>query len=194
MPSSTPTEPVSLRPLRDDDEDFGLMLRWLSDERVLEWVFGRDEGYTLERIRTEWCPATLIAEHVYPQLVELGGRPIGYLQLVWVPPHAKGYAAEGDVEHAWAFDLWIGEPEHWGRGVGTAACVCAIEALLTRGAERIFIDPRVMNDRAVHVYENVGFRKVKVLPANEFHEGAGWDCWLMELELDVFRRGRAQPT
>ncbi len=182
MRSSTPIDRVTLRPLRDHDDDYSSMVRWLSDPALLEWVFGRDQHYPIERVRTEWHPEALTAEHVHPHLIELDGEPIGYLQLVWVLPNAEGYHADGDVTNAWAFDLWIGEPRCWDGGFGTAACERAIDALLARGAQRIFIDPRVVNERAVHVYEKVGFRKVKVLLANEFHEGRGWDCWLMELD------------
>ena len=82
----------------------------------------------------------------------------------------------------------------WGGGIGTAACVRAIESLLALGADRVLIDPRVVNERAVHVYEKVGFRKVKVLPENEFHEGKGWDCWLMELDLAAFEAFSGAPT
>lgn len=176
-------EVISLRPLAEDGSDAAVMLPWLTDQRVLEWVYGRDEVYTLERIRKEWDPAPLAAEHVWPHMIMLGGRPIGYLQLVWAQPHNAGYKADGDLTHTYAFDMFIGEPDLWGSGIGTSVCAIAISELVGRGADRVLIDPRVVNMRAVHVYEKVGFRKVKVLPGNELHEGAHYDCWLMELDL-----------
>jgi aminoglycoside 6'-N-acetyltransferase len=185
------SERVSLWPLRDADEDYALMVPWLADQRVLEWVFGRDQVYDLGRVRREWHVPTLVAEAVVPHFIVLDDRPVGYLQLVRVADHNEGYQAEDDVARAYAFDLWIGEPACWGRGIGTAACVQAIEALLALGADRVLIDPRVVNARAVHVYEQIGFRTVKVLPANEQHEGVGWDCWLMELDLHAFADLRA---
>ena len=177
---------VSLRPIEDRDDDYALMVPWLQDARVLEWVFGRDEVYDLDRVRDEWCVPSRVAEAVWPHFIVLDDRPVGYLQLVHVEHHNDGYYAEGDVRRAWAFDLWIGEPSSWGLGIGTAACVRAIQAVRALGADRVLIDPRVINERAVHVYEQVGFRTVKVLPANEFHEGVGWDCWLMELDVGAF--------
>lgn len=176
-------EVVSLKPLADDGSDAAALLQWLTDERVLEWVYGRDEIYTLERIRAEWNATTLMAEHVWPHLIMLGERPIGYLQLVWAHAHNDCYKADGDLSHAWAFDMFIGEPDLWGAGLGTSVCEVAITALLARGADRVLIDPRVVNERAVRVYEKVGFRKVKVLPGNELHEGVHYDCWLMELDM-----------
>ncbi|MGB8859811.1 MAG: GNAT family N-acetyltransferase [Ilumatobacteraceae bacterium] len=183
---------VSLRPLRDSDDDYALMVPWLTDQRMLEWVLGRNEVYDLDRVRSEWRLPDLLAEEVVPHFIVLEGRPVGYLQTVRVALHNEGYQAEGDVSRAYAFDLWIGEPALWNSGIGTAACVSAVESLVALGADRVLIDPRVVNERAVHVYEKIGFRKLKVLPANELHEGVGWDCWLMELDLAAFAAFRAE--
>ena len=180
-------ESVWLRPLAEDGSDAVVMLPWLNDQRVLEWVYGRDEVYSLDRIRTEWDAATLHAENVWPQLIMLRDRPVGYLQLVWAETANDCYKADGDLTHAYGFDMYIGEPDLWAAGLGTDVCAVAIDALLHRGAERVFIDPRVINERATHVYEKVGFRKVKVLPGNELHEGIHYDCWLMELDWPAFR-------
>lgn len=185
--SLSPAPALSLRPLTENDSDAAVMLAWLTEQRVLEWVYGRDQVYTLERVRAEWAPATLAAEHVWPQLIMLGDRPIGYLQLVWAQPHNVGYQADGDLTNAYAFDMFIGDPDLWGVGLGTEVCAHAISVLRAEhGAQRVLIDPRVVNERAVHVYEKVGFRRVKPLPGNELHEGVHFDCWLMELDWHAF--------
>jgi aminoglycoside 6'-N-acetyltransferase len=94
------------------------------------------------------------------------------------------WAAEYDIEDAtdtWAIDIFIGEPDHWSRGVGSAALRALLGYLFEReGASRVLIDPRVVNERAIRCYEKAGFRKVKVLAGHEEHEGEKWDCWLME--------------
>ena len=171
---------VSLRPMRDHDDDYERLARWLCHPDVLSWVVGRDQPHSIERVRDDYGVASLAREHTWPSFIEVDGRAVGYLQVVWVLPYASDYSLDGDARHAWAFDLWIGDPAWWGRGVGTMACQLAVDQLLARGARRIVIDPRVVNERAVHVYEKVGFRKVKMLPAYELHEGERWDNWLME--------------
>ncbi len=40
---------ICIRTLIDDD--FPLMLKWLTDERVLEFYDGRDKKYTLESLK-----------------------------------------------------------------------------------------------------------------------------------------------
>ena len=142
---------------------------------MLEWYEGRDQVYTVDRLQAEWAPDVQRGEHTTPYIAELEGRPIGYVQLVDVQPNGS-----------WAFDLFLGETDLWGKGLGTEMSCSAIKALLAQGARRIVIDPRVVNKRAVRVYEKVGFRKVKVLPGNEIHEGRAWDCWLMELDFAAF--------
>jgi aminoglycoside 6'-N-acetyltransferase len=198
MPSSTPTEPMApevwLRPLRDHDDDYALLLRWLTDPRVLEWYEGRDQVFTLDRLRREWAPAVQVDEWVWPFVIVADARPVGYLQVVQVLPYATEYAVDGDAANTWAIDLFVGEPDEWGRGVGTAAVREGIAETVRRGADRVVIDPRVTNHRAVHVYEKVGFRRVKVLPGAEFHEGQAWDCWLMELVLPHQNTGSSSSS
>lgn len=46
-------------------------------------------------------------------------------------------------------------------------------------ARQVLIDPQVSNTRAIRCYEKCGFRKIKLLPRNELHEGEWRDCWLM---------------
>jgi aminoglycoside 6'-N-acetyltransferase len=173
---------VSIRPLRDTLDDYELLLRWLTNPQVLEWYEGRDQVFTLERLQREWAPAAQIAEHVWPCIAEYGGRPVGYIQYVWAEPYAKEYQLDGDASRTWAIDLFVGEPDLWGRGIGTSMMRLMIDHIIAEAdADRIVIDPRLDNARAVHVYESIGFHKVKVLPAHELHEGQLWDCWLMEL-------------
>ena len=85
-----------------------------------------------------------------------------------------------DDEGVFGVDLFIGEPDLWDRGIGTRAVKVLVEYLLGEiGAARVVIDPAVTNARAVRCYEKSGFRRVKLLPRHELHEGTRRDCWLM---------------
>jgi acetylornithine deacetylase len=67
--------------------------------------------------------------------------------------------------------------------VGTTVLSMLVTHLFVEcGAERVLIDPRLDNDRAIRSFEKVGFRKRKVLAGCELHEGQARDCWLMELD------------
>ena len=45
-------ENIRIRTLRD--EDFTIMFKWLTDERVLEFYGGRDKKYTMESLKEHY--------------------------------------------------------------------------------------------------------------------------------------------
>jgi aminoglycoside 6'-N-acetyltransferase len=170
---------IAIRPMRDEDADYRAMARWLTDERVLEWIYGRDDPWPLKRLVPKYRPRVLGADPVRPCIIEQRGAAVGYIQYYPVTD-AAGFELE-DATGTWALDMWIGEPELWSTGVGSAALGLVAGYLFEReGAERCLIDPRVENPRAVRAYEKAGFAKVKVLPEHEWFEGAKRDNWLME--------------
>ncbi|MGD9933285.1 MAG: GNAT family N-acetyltransferase [Dehalococcoidia bacterium] len=173
--------PVSLRPFRYEDADYACIARWLSDPRVLEWYEGRDSPYDMAMVLAEFGPE---GEHardgVLQTIIERDGESIGYLQYYPIGGWAADYEIE-DSTDTWAIDLFIGEPEHWSSGIGSALLAALLTHLFEdEGAVRVLIDPRVVNERGIRAYEKAGFRKVKVLREHELHEGRRWDNWLME--------------
>ena len=68
----------------------------------------------------------------------------------------------------------------WNRGIGTRAVSLMCDYLFGALAARtITLDPEAWNTRAIRCYEKCGFRKIKLLPAHELHEGQYRDCWIM---------------
>jgi aminoglycoside 6'-N-acetyltransferase len=47
-------------------------------------------------------------------------------------------------------------------------------------ANKIVMAPQTWNERAIACYEKCSFKKVKLLPKHECHEGELRDSWLME--------------
>ena len=188
MSRSQPPEAVPrdgdllIRRMRDDPHDYELMARWLTDERVLEFYHGRDNPYPYERVVEKYGPRARgeDPEGVLACIIEQDGREIGYLQ--YYPAVTEAYQLE-DAAGTYAIVLFIGEPELWGTGVGSRALSALVAYLFSElGARRVVIDPHVDNPRAVRAYEKCGFRRLKVLPAHEMHEGSRRDAWLMAIE------------
>jgi aminoglycoside 6'-N-acetyltransferase len=163
-----------IRPMRDDLSDYQMMARWLSDPRVLEFYDGRDQALTLNGtlngVREKYSPRILNAEGVTPCSLIYQGAPAGYLQF---------YPTE---EGVFGIDQFIGEPELWNRGVGTRAVSLMVHYLFqVHGARKVTVDPHADNARAIRCYEKCGFRKARLLPQHELHEGSYRDCWLLEI-------------
>lgn len=78
-------------------------------------------------------------------------------------------------------DQFIGETDYWNKGIGKLLLKSMIEYLVgQRHADKVVMNPQTWNERAIKCYEKCGFKKVKILPKNEFHEGEYRDCWLVE--------------
>lgn len=186
---------VVVRVMRDDEHDYRLLTRWLSDHRVLKWYEGRDNVFSLDDVKTKFGPRALAEERVRPCIIELDGpnetsEPVGYIQYYPVDDPAD-YELD-DATDTWGFDLFLGQPRYWGSGAGTKALAALVRHVFEReGAVRCVIDPRVVNERGIRSYEKVGFKRVKVMQAREMHEGAKRDNWLMVLERDDYL-GRVQ--
>ena len=172
---------LAIRLMRDEPQDYELMSKWLTDERVLEFAFGRDNPFPVGRVITKYGPRIRGEERVVPSMLEYDDISIGYMQYY---PVEKGeeYGIEA-IQAVFGIDVFIGEPEFWDRGIGTRAMEMLLGYLFsTLGAARVVIDPMVTNGRAIRCYEKSGFKKVKVLPQHELHEGELRDGWLMVMD------------
>jgi aminoglycoside 6'-N-acetyltransferase len=170
-----------VRPLTEADTV--LLSCWLSDPEVAQYYEGRDKSFDLESVRATFDVERAVAEGVRQGIVELEGAPIGYLQYYPVPPSEAeeyGYALDANL---WGMDLFIGETNHWNRGIGTELVRATIEQIVRYHAPlAVVIDPQVSNRRAIRCYEKAGFRIARRLPGHELHEGEWRDCWLMVAE------------
>ncbi|OQA79909.1 MAG: Bifunctional AAC [bacterium ADurb.Bin243] len=84
-------------------------------------------------------------------------------------------------ETIYGMDQFIGEPDHWNRGIGTLLVTSVVQYLAIKcGADRIVMDPQCRNARAIACYEKCGFKKVRILPRHEMHECEMRDCQLVE--------------
>lgn len=171
-----------IRPLREEDAE--LLLGWLTDPRLLEFYEGRDAAATPEWIRRHFYEEE--EPGLERNILEYQETPIGYMQCYPADPEEYGY--EGDEETVYAMDQWIA-PESWNQGHGRTLVGLALNTLVgERGAQVILLDPHEDNPRAIRCYERCGFRKVKRLPAHEWHEGRYVDCLLMAYHPNLFSR------
>ena len=169
--------------IRDFTEsDLPLMLKWLTDGKVLEYYEGRDVRFTMDTLAAhflEEIPGS------FRMIIEYGDQPVGYAQAYQLSGEMfeeYDYPDSGKV--VYAMDQFIGEPDYWNRGIGSSFLLMMASYLKTsKGAACILLDPHQNNFRAIRAYEKAGFRIIKSLPEHELFEGKRLDCWLMERKL-----------
>ncbi len=71
---------ITIRLMQDDLQDYQLMEKWLTDEKVLEFYGGRDNPYPLEKLIKEYPPLARGEDPVRPCIVSYKNVNIGYLQ------------------------------------------------------------------------------------------------------------------
>jgi aminoglycoside 6'-N-acetyltransferase len=182
------TDEISISLMEDNLRDYELMTKWLTDEKVLQYYEGRDNPFPLERVIESYQSLVRGEDAVVSCLFSYQNQLIGYLQYC-----AVDELCESDIEtyklentnQVYAIDLFIGETDHWNKGIGSKVISAAINYLFKElNAQRIVIDPETWNARAIRCYEKCGFVKVKLLPKHELHEGEYRDSWLMAIDRD----------
>lgn len=162
-----------------DEKDEQLLVQWLSNPVVLQYYEGRDQPHDLHLVRENFYGQD-DAEHRC--MVEYEGKPIGYIQFYELEEEERNEYGYGDIDEIiYGTDQFIGEEDYWNRGIGTQLVQSMLIYLVNeKQARKVVMDPQSSNERAISCYEKCGFRKVRLLPEHELHEGQMRDCWLME--------------
>jgi release factor glutamine methyltransferase len=175
---------LRIRHLTNRLDDYALLLRWLNTPAVLEWYEGRDSDFDLDDIIEEYGPG---GEHelegTESMIVELAGRSVGYVQLYELTRHATEFGLDDDPrggQGIWSLDLFVGEPELHGTGLGRRVVRSVAEYLVhERVARDVVIMPYPENERAVRSYAAAGFVAAATVPDHEVHEGVTRDVLRM---------------
>jgi aminoglycoside 6'-N-acetyltransferase len=135
-----------------EEDDLPLIAAWLAEPHVAEWW--DDPKEELAAIREH-----IGSISVEPLIVELGGRPIAYLQSY--DPHLEDdHPYQDQPFGTLGIDVTIGPPELIGVGHGSAIVRQFSDDLFAEGVPRVIIDPDPRNARAVRAYEKAGFRPI----------------------------------
>lgn len=161
--------------------DADVLLKWLNDPQVLQFYEGRDRPQDRKLVEDRFLSRS--EGPVAGCMIEYGGRPIGWIQFYPLTPEEKDECGYGAAALIYGTDQFIGETDCWGKGIGTRLVTAMVRYLCGQlGAEKVVMDPQTWNLRAVRCYEKCGFRRLRLLPQHEWHEGAMRDCWLIEYD------------
>lgn len=168
---------ISIRLLNEQDKN--LLLKWLTDERVLNFWEGKSAIFDLDRITEDFYSKEQV--EVIRTIIEYQGHAIGYCQMYKLDKELLNeYEYPLTNKIVYGIDQFIGEPEYWDKGIGTEFMKILLNYLTNKGVEIVILDPHADNPRAIRCYEKVGFKKIKFLPKHELHDGEMVDCYLME--------------
>ena len=162
---------VTLRPVERGDAR--LIKKWLNDPEVMPYWGGVTD--TVDDARAaEWVERFLGANPgLAAVIIEVDGAPAGFIEI-------SGEPDEPNYRHKAELDICIGEPARWEQGLGTDALLALLLWFFTETPiVRVFLQPRAVNERAVHVYEKVGFRREGVLRKGEMTDGQLFDTVMM---------------
>tara|TARA_R110000787_G_scaffold8444_8_gene28278 strand:+ start:18319 stop:18885 length:567 start_codon:yes stop_codon:yes gene_type:complete len=117
-------------------------------------------------------------------VAELGGRPVGAMQVIDPALERTHYWGADCPQNLRAMDIWIGEPDCLGKGLGTRMMTLAIDqAFADPNVGAILIDPLASNTRAHRFYRRLGFTFVE---QRFFDED---DCFVYRLNRAGWRNG-----
>jgi aminoglycoside 6'-N-acetyltransferase len=173
---------LAIRRMRDDPSDYGLMVRWRNAPHVREWWDPDEPLLTIETVRQAYRPKTEPSPLTTACIVELAGRPVGYVQFYRWSSWAKD-ARQMNVdfdEDTFGLDIFIGEPELVGTGIGSRTMDLACRYLFSeRGASAVSLTTEVANLRAQRAYEKAGFKKIRRILELDTRNGERVTAWLM---------------
>lgn len=156
--SELPT--IRFRPLALEDLD--LMYRWLSAPHVRQWW---DDARLPDEVRAKYEARIGGHDATRSFTIRLDERPIGYIQsyrMADYPDYNRHIGAPSDCA---GVDLFIGEPELIGCGIGTRVLLSFLRSIVFAdpAIASCAIGPEPANRRAIRAYEKAGFHHWKTV-------------------------------
>ena len=135
------------------------MYEWLRREHVRRWW---DEHESYEDVARHYLPAIEGRRPVDVYLILLDGRPVGFIQTYLVADHPEFAALVGLGVGVAGVDLFVGEEELTGTGLGTDVLRTFVrDVVFAEPATTACIaDPDVRNAASIRAFEKAGFRRV----------------------------------
>jgi len=174
----TATAELRFRPMTE--ADLPLVREWLLRPHVRRWWDDGSEPDFPEGSIRERRMAIRSEDPTEHFIVELDARPIGDIQSYRTTDHPDYIAEIGIDEPAIGIDVYIGEPELIGRGLGPELIRRFLRdvAFPRYQVDLALIGPTRSNAAAIRAYEKAGYRFRKVYDEPDTRER---EHYLMEL-------------
>ncbi len=168
-PPDTATLPtVALRPATA--RDWPRIDRWLSEPEIANWWGSRASAQAA-------IIAALDAPMGLASMLTIGRDDVGYAHALDTG-NGGGLPGVTGLEGCYRIDVFVGERQQRGRGIGVAALrLIVTEVFQTTLAPAVVSIVSIRNEAAVRAHEKAGFRWVKVVS-----DPLLGPCWLLRHE------------
>ncbi len=154
---------ITFKPLHESH--FPLLLKWLEAPHVKKW-WDQDAKYTMDSVCEKYSSYAKgyrleggAQKPIQAFIIYSDQNPVGYIQIYNAYDFPRSRPLLGLPSNLGAFDIFIGEEEVLGQGLGSKAI---LEFLKLHGKQHfyIFADPDSNNLSAIKCYEKAGFKKL----------------------------------
>ena len=168
--------------MRDDLEDYVLLLRWRSAPHVAEWWDSAQTELGLDGVVAKYRSRTGSDDPTTACIIEVAGLPIGYIQFYpWAAHETEMHEIDFDLPIGyWGIDIFIGDRDYLDRGFGSQA-VSLVRSYLIEERHAIGVALIVAreNARAQRAYEKAGLVRVSEVLDTDTRAGKRIPSYLM---------------
>lgn len=150
---------LRLRLMRDTDEDYAQVVAWRNTPHVRHWWDPDDPDIAMHQAVSEHRPSILGEDPSLMCFIEEHERPVGFVQFYPWSAYPEELAATGLTvpAGAWSLDLYVGEEDALGRGIGSSVVRMVCDYLFEHeGATAVAFGVDRDNARARRSYEKAG--------------------------------------
>lgn len=168
--------------MRDQDDDYRLMVEWRNRPHVHEWWEPDVPRWDIDLVRKEYRSDTNPGAATVAAFIERAGHPVGFIQFYRWASYADEAREVGIPfdERTWGIDIFIGDRDETGRGLGPKALDVLCRHLENvEGASAIALTVDVTNDVALRCYRKAGFEQVRKVLDLDTRNGERVLSWLM---------------
>jgi len=151
---------LTIRTMVDSVDEYARMAAWRNQPHVREFWDPDDPPATAASVAEEYAPDVRGETATRPCVIEVGGVPVGFIQFYSWAEYPDDLAEVGITvqDGAWSLDIFIGERQWVGRGVGSRTVRLLADHLFdTEGATTVAFGVEAVNLRARRAYEKAGF-------------------------------------
>lgn len=136
---------VGLRPVMGSDKQF--FAKWWRDRDLIALTSGNFSSLPDNQLERYFQEIVTQRDRV-DRMIEVDGETIGHINV------------QGRSENWWELQIIIGAKDRWGKGYGPEAIRQLLQVLTSQGMEKVYLEVRPENTRAIGAYEKCGFAAV----------------------------------